>query len=133
MFKFSSVLGGPGGRRMGKKTPDERRDEENKEGSELIYDKIIFVVNVFYTQVCNYNISVITDSRSKEEAVTPIVTRAWVIASAPSSAMRGRFFHNGVHHTKKEKTLIADNSLPVSCVHQEVISSALISVEISIY
>lgn len=35
-----------------KNYPDERRAEENKEGSELIYDKIVFVVNVFYTQVC---------------------------------------------------------------------------------
>lgn len=35
-----------------KNYPDERRAEENEEGSELIYDKIIFVVNVFYTQVC---------------------------------------------------------------------------------
>lgn len=34
-----------------KKNPDERRAEGNEEGSELIYDKIIFVVDIFYTQV----------------------------------------------------------------------------------
>lgn len=74
----------------------------------------------------NENLFVITDSRSKEEAATPIVTRAWVIASGPSSAMRGRFFHNRCHPSHKKKgTLIGANSrfsLPVSCVHTEVIA-----------
>lgn len=93
-----------------KNYPDERRAEENEEGSELIYDKIIFVVNVFYTQVCvcvcsqcNENCFVITDSRSRGEAATPTVTRVWVIASGPSSAMRGRFFSATVVHHKKQK------------------------------
>lgn len=44
------MLGGPGGRSL-EKNPDERRAEENEEGSELIYDKMISAVNVFYTQV----------------------------------------------------------------------------------
>lgn len=74
----------------------------------------------------NENLFVITDSRSKEEAATPIVTRAWAIASGPSSAMRGRFFHKRCHPShKKKETLIGANSrfrLPVSCVHKEVIA-----------
>ncbi|CAG13164.1 unnamed protein product, partial [Tetraodon nigroviridis] len=48
-------------------------------------------------------ITVKRDSRSKGEAVTLIVTRAWVIASGPSSATRGRFFPQRLFITQKKK------------------------------
>lgn len=74
----------------------------------------------------NENCFVITDSRSRGEAATPIVTRVWVIASGPSSAMRGRFFPQRLSFTKKKKKknmLIGDSRLLASCVHHEVTSS----------
>ena len=77
------------------------RGEESKEGSELICDKIAFALDVFYIQESpNTGLDpneaiirtfVLADSRSKGETAILTATRAWVIASGPSSAMRGRF------------------------------------------
>lgn len=106
MFEFSSVLGGPGGRRMERtQMKGEPRKIRRAVSSFMIR---LYLLWLYFTHRCdcsqwNENFFVLTDSRSKGEAVTPIVTRAWVIASGPSSAARGRFFHNGCPSHKKRK------------------------------